>query len=228
MDSSNKAIVLCGGLGTRLRAVIKDVPKPMAPIGNKPFLSFVLEYLQKQDIKEVVLAVSYKYEVIQEYFKDSFLNMDIKYSIEKNPLGTGGAIKQALSLMNSDCFVLNGDTFFDINLKNMTLDNSKICIALKKMLDFDRYGCINFNDNFLITSFEEKKFHKEGFINGGIYLVSKDIFKDFKLEDNFSFEDFLQANFKLLNAKAKPFDDYFIDIGIPKDYNNFKEYVTQL
>ncbi|WP_038815393.1 sugar phosphate nucleotidyltransferase, partial [Campylobacter jejuni] len=97
-----QAIVLCGGLGTRLKSVISDIPKPMAPINGKPFLEFIFEYLKKQNIKEVILAVSYKYEIIQAHFKDEFLGIKIKYSIEKEPLGTGGAIKQALNLVEKE------------------------------------------------------------------------------------------------------------------------------
>lgn len=216
-----KAIILCGGLGTRLKSVIKDIPKPMAPINNKPFLEFIFTYLKKQKIDEIILAVSYKYEIIQEYFKDEFLNIKVRYSIEKEPLGTGGAIKQALELAKEDCLVLNGDTFFDIDLTKMKLDKSKICLALKKMNDFDRYGSVELDKMGNITSFKEKQYLKQGFINGGIYLISKDIFEGFILEEKFSFEEFLQENYKNLKARAEIFEDYFIDIGIPEDYKSF-------
>ncbi|EPN4754006.1 D-glycero-D-manno-heptose 1-phosphate guanosyltransferase [Campylobacter jejuni] len=216
-----QAIILCGGLGTRLKSVIKDVPKPMAPINDKPFLEFIFEYLKKQGIKEVILAVSYKYEVIQEYFKDEFLGIKIKYSIEKEPLGTGGAIKEALKFIKNEAYVLNGDTFFDIDLSKLKLNRSKICLALKQMNDFDRYGMINIDKHGLVISFEEKVFKKQGLINGGIYLLTKDIFNDFALQEKFSFEEFLQENYKKLKARACIFDDYFIDIGVPEDYYNF-------
>ncbi|MGH2267808.1 D-glycero-D-manno-heptose 1-phosphate guanosyltransferase [Campylobacter taeniopygiae] len=216
-----KAIILCGGFGTRLKSVIKDIPKPMAPINNKPFLEFIFTYLKKQKINEIILAVSYKYEIIQEYFKNEFLDIKVRYSIEKEPLGTGGAIKQALELVKEDCLVLNGDTFFDIDLTKMKLDKSKICLALKKMNDFDRYGSVELDKMGNIISFKEKQYLKQGFINGGIYLISKDIFQDFHLESKFSFEEFLQENYKNLKARAEIFEDYFIDIGIPEDYYNF-------
>lgn len=216
-----KAIILCGGLGTRLKSVIKDIPKPMAPIDNKPFLEFIFIYLKKQKIDEIILAVSYKYEIIQEYFKDEFLDIKVRYSIEKEPLGTGGAIKQALELAKKDCLVLNGDTFFDINLAKMKLNKSKICLALKKMNDFNRYGSVELDEIGNITSFKEKQYLKQGFINGGIYLISKDIFEGFILEKKFSFEEFLQENYKNLKARAEIFEDYFIDIGIPEDYKSF-------
>ncbi|EGE9579064.1 D-glycero-D-manno-heptose 1-phosphate guanosyltransferase [Campylobacter jejuni] len=216
-----QAIILCGGLGTRLKSVIKDIPKPMAPINNKPFLEFIFEYLKKQGIKEIILAVSYKYEVIKEYFKDEFLGIKIKYSIEKEPLGTGGAIKETLKFVKNEAYVLNGDTFFDIDLSKLKLNESKICLALKQMNDFDRYGMINIDKHGLVISFEEKVFKKQGLINGGIYLLTKDIFNDFALQEKFSFEEFLQENYKKLKARACIFDDYFIDIGVPEDYYHF-------
>ncbi|EMX7069576.1 nucleotidyltransferase family protein, partial [Campylobacter jejuni] len=216
-----QAIILCGGLGTRLKSVIKNIPKPMAPINDKPFLEFIFEYLKKQDIKEVILAVSYKYEVIKEYFKDEFLGIKIKYSIEKEPLGTGGAIKEALKFVKNEAYVLNGDTFFDIDLSKLKLNESKICLALKQMNDFDRYGTVNVDEQDLVISFEEKVFKKQGLINGGIYLLTKDVFNEFDLEKKFSFEEFLQENYKKLKARAEICDDYFIDIGVPEDYYDF-------
>ncbi|EKC4925251.1 nucleotidyltransferase family protein, partial [Campylobacter coli] len=216
-----QAIVLAGGLGTRLRSVVQDLPKPMAPINGKPFLAFVLEYLKKQGITEIILSVSYKYELIQEYFKDEFHGMKIHYNIEKELLGTGGAIKDALKFVKNEVYVLNGDTFFDIDLKKPVLNSSKICIALKQMQNFDRYGTVNVDEQGIVTSFEEKVFKKQGLINGGVYLLKKDIFNNFSLERKFSFEEFLQENYKTLKIQTQIFDDYFIDIGVPKDYKEF-------
>ncbi|EOA5945745.1 nucleotidyltransferase family protein [Campylobacter coli] len=218
-----QAIVLAGGLGTRLKSVVQDLPKPMAPINGKPFLAFVLEYLKKQGITEVILSVSYKYELIQECFKDEFDGMKIRYNIEKELLGTGGAIKDALKFIQNQAYVLNGDTIFDIDLKKLFLNNSKICIALKQMQNFDRYGTVNVDDQGIVTSFEEKVFKKQGLINGGIYLLKKDIFDNFDLEKKFSFEKFLQENFELLKIQTQIFNDYFIDIGVPQDYKLFKK-----
>ncbi|EGO0810306.1 NTP transferase domain-containing protein [Campylobacter lari] len=216
-----QAIVLAGGLGTRLKSVVQDLPKPMAPINGKPFLAFVLEYLKKQGITEVILSVSYKYELIQEYFKDEFEGIKIRYNIEKELLGTGGAIKDALKLIQNQAYVLNGDTIFDIDLKKLALNDSKICIALKQMQDFDRYGVVNIDKFGCISSFEEKAYKKHGLINGGIYLLKKDLFDDFSLMDKFSFEEFLRENCKTLKIQTQVFDDYFIDIGIPEDYKRF-------
>ncbi|EPW9115616.1 D-glycero-D-manno-heptose 1-phosphate guanosyltransferase [Campylobacter coli] len=216
-----QAIVLAGGLGTRLKSVVQDIPKPMAPINGKPFLTFVLEYLKKQGITEVILSASYKYELIQEYFKDEFHGMKIRYNIEKELLGTGGAIKDALKFIQNQAYVLNGDTIFDIDLKKLVLNDGKICIALKQMQNFDRYGTVNVDKQGIVTSFEEKVFKKQGLINGGIYLLKKDVFDEFDLEKKFSFEDFLQTKHKILKIQTQNFDDYFIDIGIPEDYMRF-------
>ena len=216
-----QAIVLAGGLGTRLRSIVKDVPKPMAPIGDKPFLAFVLEYLKKQGVNEIILSVSYKYEVIQNYFKNRFCGMYIVYNVEKELLGTGGAIRDALKFVDDEAYVLNGDTFFDIDLKELSLEQNKICIALKQMKNFDRYGSININNRGFVVSFEEKVYKTKGFINGGIYHIKKGIFDDFSLQDKFSFEEFLQKNFEHLKIKSRVFDNYFIDIGIPSDYELF-------
>ncbi|EOA6116965.1 nucleotidyltransferase family protein [Campylobacter coli] len=220
-----QAIVLAGGLGTRLKSVVQDLPKPMAPINGKPFLTFVLEYLKKQGITEVILSASYKYELIQEYFKDEFEGMKIRYNIEKELLGTGGAIKDALKFIQNQAYVLNGDTIFDIDLKKLVLNDGKICIALKQMQNFDRYGTVNVDKQGIVTSFEEKVFKKQGLINGGIYLLKKDVFDEFDLEKKFSFEEFLQENYKSLKIQTQIFDDYFIDIGIPEDYQIFCNYL---
>ena len=123
-----EAIVLAGGLGTRLRSVVSDLPKPMAPIGDKPFLEYILKYLQKNGIKRAVLSVGYKWETIKEYFGDKFENIELIYSVEDEPLGTGGAIKKAMNqVKNSQVYIINGDTLFDVDLKSLVLeDNSKI------------------------------------------------------------------------------------------------------
>lgn len=212
------AIILAGGFGTRLREVIKDVPKPMADINGKPFLEILLRHLKKSSIKKVVLSVGYKQEVIVEYFKDSFAGIDIIYTKEDKPLGTGGAIKRALEKIDdTQVFVLNGDTFFDIDLEDMKNFHLKSCaditISLKKMKNFDRYGSVILDKN-RVLKFKEKRFVKSGYINGGIYILKTDILKDQK--DIFSFEEYLSKTQKAIYGYKS--DRYFIDIGIPKDY----------
>lgn len=127
-----------------------------------------------------------------------------------------------MKFIKNEVYVLNGDTFFDIDLSKLKLNGSKICLALKQMNDFDRYGTVNVNGQGFVISFEEKIFKNQGLINGGIYLLAKDIFNEFDLEKNFFFEEFLQENYEKLKARACIFDDYFIDIGVPEDYERFK------
>jgi len=223
-----EAIILAGGLGTRLQSVVSSVPKPMAPINNKPFLEYILEYLNNQNIKRVILSVGYKWEVIKDYFGNKYKNIELIYNIEKEQLGTGGAIKDSLKYVENDkVYVLNGDTFFDIDLSSMELKDNLIEIALKEMKNFDRYGVVEIDENGYIQNFKEKAYYKEGLINGGIYLLSREVFNSFDLPKKFSFEWFLENNFKNLKAKGKIFNSYFIDIGIPEDYKKAKRYFSE-
>jgi D-glycero-alpha-D-manno-heptose 1-phosphate guanylyltransferase len=138
MDNKIKdAVILAGGLGTRLRSEIGEFPKVLAPVNGKPFLSFVLDYLQKNGIETVVLSVGYKAELIQQEFGENYKGLKLIYAIESSPLGTGGAMKLALEKNKAEMlFILNGDTFFDIDLKeleNFHLQNKSTCtLALKK------------------------------------------------------------------------------------------------
>ena len=229
-----EVIILAGGFGTRLQSVIKDVPKPMADINGKPFLEYLLNYLSKYNITDVVLSVGYKQDAIKNYFKTKYHNIDLKYSCEEEPLGTGGAIKKATEMLNkkdNKVLVINGDTFFKADLtKLIEVDktlNSDITLCLKEMINFDRYGSVKV-DNGVITKFEEKKFYKKAYINCGMYVISKNIFEKIETLDKFSFEEFLETN--LSNMKICSYvsnDSYFIDIGIPTDYEkaqiDFKE-----
>lgn len=215
-----EAIVLAGGKGTRLQSVVSDVPKPMAPIGDMPFLEYILKYLKRNGVHRVILSVGYKRDIIQNYFSNSFEGIELVYSSEDEPLGTGGAIKKALEQVKTDeLYIINGDTFFDIDLQQLALqENSKIVLALKTMHDFDRYGCVECDKKNVVTNFSEKEYRTSGNINGGIYLISKNIFQNYELEEIFSFEEFMQKEYNNLNITAKIFDGYFIDIGIPEDY----------
>ncbi len=214
-----KAVILAGGLGTRLRSVISDIPKPMADINGLPFLEYLFRYLTKYNIDEVVLAVGYKHDVIENHFHDNYKDIKIVYSIEDEPLGTGGAIKKASKLLqDNNILIINGDTFFDIDLDkfydNHIKSKSLISIASKEMFDFDRYGSLDINNNKVI-SFNEKKYLNKGIINGGIYIINKQIFDNIDLI-KFSFEkEILEKN---KNIYAFLFDGFFIDIGIPEDY----------
>lgn len=221
-----EAIVLAGGFGTRLSHVISDVPKPMAPIGDTPFLKFILSDLVKQGVKRIILAVGYKSEVIKNYFGSRFsegeFSSQIIYSDEDIPLGTGGAIKRALQKCQENCaLIINGDTFFRVNIREMfKIYNNNDCgmvMAIKAMKDCSRYGTVEVN-NGKIVKFKEKIIGESGLINGGIYVLGKDVFKEIE-RDKFSFEQ--EVLEKIVDSgKIYAFESqgYFIDIGIPEDY----------
>ena len=234
MIKSIPAIVLAGGLGTRLRSVISDMPKPMAPVSGKPFLHYIFLYLQKQGITDVVLSVGYKSEMIQEFFGEKYSGINIRYAIEAEPLGTGGGIAQAMAMIDSDAFVLNGDTFFDVDLSELYQfyqdSHSDIALALRRMYDFDRYGTVEIGNLGRVLQFHEKQYKSEGLINGGVYVLSKNLFKKVEeieespLLQKFSFEkDILEKHLVPLRYQGKEFTGYFIDIGIPEDYNKAQE-----
>ena len=228
------AIVLAGGLGTRLRSVISDIPKPMAPVSGKPFLHYIFLYLQKQSIRDVVLSVGYRSEAIQEFFGSKYADINIRYAIENEPLGTGGGIAQAMAMIDTDSFVLNGDTFFDVDLSELYEFYQKahcdIALALKRMYHFDRYGTVEVGNQDRVLQFHEKQYRAEGLINGGVYVLSKDLFKKVEeieespLPQKFSFEkDILEKHLLPLHYHGKEFKGYFIDIGIPEDYQKAQE-----
>lgn len=228
-----EAIILAGGLGTRLRTVVNDIPKPMALIEGRPFLSYILEHLNNHSYKKVILATGYKHECIEEYFGNQYKNMDLLYSIESEPLGTGGALQKAFKLVTShQVTVLNGDTLFLINLNQLLafhlFSSSDATLAIKPMRDFDRYGRVVIDSDKRVIVFEEKKKYKSGYINGGIYVLNKNIFDEIDNPRNFSFErDFLQKHVNELNFTASICDNYFIDIGIPDDYRKAQREINR-
>lgn len=218
-----EAIILAGGFGTRLKSVVSDLPKPMAPIGNRPFLAYILDYLLKQGISRVILSTGYKHEVIEDHFGDKYKELEVCYSIEKQPLGTGGAIKKALDLAKENAvLILNGDTFFNVDLQQLAESHSKLksdlTLSLKPMENFDRYGVV-LTSGSRVIQFEEKKHVEKGNINGGIYLANRSLFDGITMPEKFSFEtDFMEKYNQQLNFNVFISDGYFIDIGIPSDY----------
>jgi len=230
---SYNAVILAGGLGTRLRSAIGETPKPMALVGDKPFLEYLLDFLYRSNINKVIISVGYKKEYISSYFGNRYKNIEINYAIEDYPLGTGGAILNALSMIDSDkFFVFNGDTYFEVDLSKMLkfFEETKadVLIALKKLKNIERYGKVIVDTDFRIIEFVEKGSKQEGYINAGIYLLNKALFEKINLPNIFSFEkDFLEKYFKDLRFYGLPFNSYFIDIGVPEDYERAKFEIPQ-
>lgn len=218
-----EAIVLAGGMGTRLRSVVAEIPKPMAPVAGKPFLEYLLEWLHKGGVTRVVLSVGYKWEVIEEYFGTRFRGIELVYSVEDTPLGTGGAIALACSRTRSrTVLVVNGDTIFPLDPARLHAAQEErgqgATLALKRMTEFDRYGTVTLSGSEIV-GFHEKAFRKEGLINGGIYAVDRDFLLGRDLPARFSFEqEILEKEAGKGRLFGMEFDAPFLDIGIPEDY----------
>jgi D-glycero-alpha-D-manno-heptose 1-phosphate guanylyltransferase len=225
-----EAIILAGGLGTRLRNTIPGLPKCMAPVTGRPFLFYVINYFRSQGIEKFIFATGYMHEIIEEYLNTQFSTLNFECSAEKEPLGTGGAIQLALSkTKEKDLVIANGDTLYKVDLHKafpFHLKNQAACtMMLKPMTDFDRYGVVETNADNLVYSFKEKRYYQKGEINGGVYLLNKNKFLNEKFPSKFSFEkDYLEkalnpSKDKLQRIYGQVQDEYFIDIGIPDDYN---------
>ena len=212
-----EAVVLAGGLGTRLRSVVKDIPKCMAPIAGEPSLSYVLEWLGRYDISRVILSVGYLKDDVISWVSSRSFPFEVDYAVEEEPLGTGGAIKYALSKCRErKVVVVNGDTFFPVDLDAMPFD-APLTVALKPMKDFDRYGAVEVSQDGSITAFREKAPVSKGLINGGVYALNGLDLSPFP--DKFSFEkDVLEPFSAMGKVRGWITDRYFLDIGIPDDY----------
>jgi D-glycero-alpha-D-manno-heptose 1-phosphate guanylyltransferase len=220
-----EAIILAGGLGTRLRDAVPDIPKCMAPVAGRPFLFYVINHLRLQGVEKFIFSLGYKHEVIEAWLASQFARLSYETVIEEEPLGTGGAIRLACTKATSkNLAVANGDTLFKVNLPQLlslhTGTNAGCTLALKPMENFDRYGVVEINSDHIITRFREKQFYPAGLINGGLYILDKDYFASLDLPAKFSFEkEFLEKQASAGKLAGLPQDQYFIDIGIPEDYN---------
>ncbi len=185
-----EAIILAGGFGTRLRDVVADVPKSMAPINGKPFLDYQLKYLKHYGIEKIILSVGYLSEKIISHYGNDFEGLQISYSIEKEPLGTGGGICLAMEQCQSkDVLVLNGDSIFDFNLNSFFNSHSSVhsncSLALRKIENAARYGTVtpspfkggsSQSEGMSIRSFNEKnRIEKPGIISAGVYILNREL-----------------------------------------------------
>jgi D-glycero-alpha-D-manno-heptose 1-phosphate guanylyltransferase len=219
-----QAIILAGGKGLRLREVIKDKPKSMAEIAGKPFLEYLIIQLVRWGIKDIVLSVGYKKTMIKAYFGDGAdWGVKITYSEEEKPLGTGGAIREAAKFIkNEDFLVMNGDSFFDVDFNKLTAYHKKkngICtIGLVKVRNTKRYGSVILKDNGSVSAFLEKTNSGCGFINGGIYVFKRELFKRGFSDGKISLETQVLLNIINQGLYGMALRRFFIDIGVPSDY----------
>ncbi len=223
-------IILAGGFGIRLSGVVKDAPKPMADILGKPFLHYIFLQLKEYDFRHVVLSTGYRSRQISDYFGREYNGIRIDYAVEEAPLGTGGGILNAMQYCSSDeVFILNGDTFFDVDFRRFAELHSghraHISLALRKVADCSRYGYVQCDETHRIVLFGEKKEGlKDCLINGGTYLVDRTQFLSLPLSGRFSMEqDVFEKYTGRLGIYGFAFDAYFIDIGIPPDYKRAQD-----
>ncbi len=219
-----EAIILAGGLGTRLQSVVTDLPKCMAPVNDKPFLTYVINHLLSEGITHFIFSLGYKGEAIIAFLQKDFPSLSYKTIVEEVPLGTGGAVKKSLAAAKDDnVLIANGDTLFKANidlLANADASGEPCCtLSLQPMKNFSRYGVVEMDEFGIIKKFKEKQFYQSGLINGGVYALNKNKFLSENLPDKFSFEtDYLEKFYKIRRMAGIVQDEYFIDIGIPEDY----------
>jgi D-glycero-alpha-D-manno-heptose 1-phosphate guanylyltransferase len=225
-----QALILAGGEGTRLRSVLgENLNKPMAPIAQKPFLEYLVMRLHKQGIDDIILCVGYKAALIESYFgRGDQWGVQLKYSHETELLGTGGAVKLAEDLLHGNEFmVLNGDSYFDIDLSDLAHFHHKVgadaTLALAQVSNAQRFGAVRLNDEHRIIGFTEKDDEvRPGLINGGVYALARDVLRLIPTGQLCSLE---RDVFPLLTARklyGRPYEGFFIDIGVPADYERLQ------
>ena len=216
-----KAIVLCGGLGTRLGELTRSTPKPMLPVAGRPFIAHVLDQLGSVPIDGIILAAGFASEALRDYVGESWGSLPVTYSIESRPLGTGGALRLAMSTGDTErALVLNGDTLFKMDLGGFLARadaTAETCLALREVPDCARYGRVVLDAEGGVTAFGEKGHVGPGLINAGVYIQQRRALDDFG-DVHFSFEsDYLSARCEVARFSGYVDNAYFIDIGIPVD-----------
>ena len=231
-----RAIVLAGGLGTRLRSAVPDLPKPMAPVAGRPFLEHLLDQWIAQGVSHFVLSVGYRHEVIVDHFGDRYRGADVSYAIENTPLGTGGGLLLAARSLppgDSERFlVLNGDTYFDVPLAPLRefaeRTDADWCFSLFKAQETGRYMGLKVDDEHRIVALRHDDQRIGRLANGGVYLVHPRALRggfvpvegaSVSLENDL-FAAWMAGGQRFL---GKPFDGAFIDIGVPDDFRRAAE-----
>ena len=227
------AVILAGGLGTRLREVVADRPKILAEVNGRPFLAYLLDKLADSGICKVVLCTGYLAELVCRTFGDSYRGMSINYSKEEIPIGTGGALRLALPFIFSDpVLVMNGDSYCDADLRIFAQHHhtakSPASLILVQVPDVVRYGAVDVDGANRVVSFREKGCNSgEGIINAGIYLLSRHVIEHIPSERVVSLERDIFPALIGKGLHAFPHDGRFIDIGVPSDYYAASSYLTR-
>ena len=225
------AIILAGGMGTRLRSAVPDLPKPMAPIRKRPFLEHQMDYWISQGVSKFVLSVGYKKEVIQNYFGQHYRGVPVKYAVENEPLGTGGGLLMAMQGVRDTCLVINGDTFFEVNLVKLydfhLNKRSDWTFSLFNTNEKNRYLGIDINEEAEINSLNSQSTSSNSLANGGVYIINPSVLNKTKyiVGNKLSLENDLIPDLIHKGVKLYGYEFFgkFIDIGIPEDYFRAKD-----
>ncbi len=215
-----QAVILAGGKGTRLGKLTESTPKPVLPVGGQPFINYLIWNLVRHGIKDIIISSGYQHDQMVEAIKEHpIAGVTIKFVQETTPLGTGGGLRNCLPFLDAGFFVLNGDSIFDVNYLDLArLAKGYACLALRHVEDTARYGRVEL-DGELVDSFSEKGKSGPGFINGGIYFLTKNIVT--RLGDGFSSleQDLFPRLAKEKLLRAGSYSGFFIDIGTMQDFS---------
>lgn len=219
-----RAVILAGGLGERLRTRVPDIPKPMGLVAGRPFLEYVLDGLISHGLVDLILSVGYRAEFVRAHFGDVYRCARICYAVENEPLGTGGAIANALRGFPSDpALVVNGDTLLDVDFRDVVrwyeAQQPQVGIVLREASDVARYGAV-ICDERRVIAFTEKGRSGKGLVNAGVYVLRPSVFHAYGLSGKFSLEsDLLQSHCVELDIRGYVMNGFFIDIGVPEDFD---------
>nr|MBC7245818.1 NTP transferase domain-containing protein [Chloroflexota bacterium] len=234
-----KALILAGGLGTRLQSVVSDRPKPMAEVKGKPFLEYQIEGIRSQGFTEIVLCIGYRAEQIQAYFGDGQRwGVHIAYAVERELLGTAGAIRNAAPLLAGTFLVCNGDSYLEADLRALVAFHEQRCssdprtlgsIATVAVDNAAAYGTLDLDEAGRILSFREKSGAGASWVNGGVYVLEPNILTLIPPSRPVSLE---RETFPLALASSwhlygYPVQGFFVDIGTPEGYERFRRYVEE-
>jgi len=233
-DKNLTALILSGGLGTRLKSIFPDRPKILAPVAGRPFLSYLLDQLISTGFRHVILCTGYKGENIREVFGNKYNGLDIQYSQEPEPLGTGGALRFGLPLVDTDSiFVTNGDSYVNCNLKDFYTwyfeNNFQAAILLTHLSDTRRYGRVEVNKLGRIVKFDEKGASRgPGWVNAGVYILNRGLVESITLGKPCSLEREFFPNLIGKGLYGFRSESAFIDIGTPESYASAEDFFSKL
>lgn len=228
------AVILAGGKGTRLRSVVADRPKVLAEIHGRPFLSYLLDQVCQSQISQAVLCTGYLAEMVEDTFGRNFKNLSLKYSVETKVLGTGGALRAALSYVQTEyILVMNGDSFCNISLSKFIKwffkQECQVGIALKEVADTKRFGSVQFSDNGKLSQFKEKSNSVgPGWINAGIYLLRTNLLKTIPANVEVSLEKDVFPLWLQSGIQGYQSGEQFLDIGTPESYAEASRFFASL